>query len=361
MDKKECKFCDMEFITKRGYVWYPNGTWGKKGGLFLVFIGKEELLNIFKEIEKQLGHPIDKLISLAKRIVTVNVINEEFLGRFMRFLVRLRLINNKILKNTLNKKLTSSIGWGVCEEVRLNYKKKKAFFKFRNYPSVALIEGAIGGIVQYIFRLVSVKITSHEKNGILETKIEPRDKESELAKYISNPVPASKLEFLPGNISYNLCPNCKVPKEFSDRYEWDIPEGKIIHKNTKKDYLLFTRYAIEVIFNLLIKELGEEIRNIILSAEKRYIKENLIFPSNNNTGAYRAILDVKEFGLKGWGNFIIVKKENDNLVVHVDNPFSEIIIGGLILGCYEAMENREGNIKWEKEKENSVIFEVSPK
>lgn len=361
MNKEKCKFCEMEFITKRGYVWYPNGTWGKKGGLFLVFIGKEELLNIFKEIERQLGRPIDKLITLAKRIVTINVVDEEFLGRFMRFLVRLRLVNGNMLKNTLNKKLTSSIGWGVCDEAKLNYKEKKASFKFRNYPSIALIEGAIGGIVQYMFRLESVKITSQKKDGILETKIEPKDKESELAKYIQNPAPASKLEFLPGNINYNLCPNCKVPKEFSDRYKWDMSGGKIIHKNTKKDYLLFTRYAIEAIFNLLIKELGDDIKDIILNAEKKYIKENLIFSSNNNTEDYRETLNVKEFGLKGWGNFVAVKKENNNLVVHVDNPFNEIIIGGLILGCYEAIENKEGNIKWKKEKENSVIFKVLPK
>ena len=186
----------MEFITKRGYVWYPNGTWGKKGGLFLVFIGKEELLNIFSEIEKQLGRPIDKLITLAKRIVTINVVNEEFLGRFMKSLVYLRLTSGRILKNTLNKKLTSSIGWGVCDDVKINYKEKKASFRFRNYPSIALIEGAVGGIVQYMFRLKSVKITSRERNEFLETKVEPREEESELAKYISSPVPTAIMTFL---------------------------------------------------------------------------------------------------------------------------------------------------------------------
>lgn len=364
MEEKKCKFCEMKSLTKRGYKWRSNGTIGKEEGLLAMLIGEDELKNVFDSIEKKFNRPIDKLIILAKRIVTVNVENSEFLGRFMRLLTRLGLVSKNRAKDALNDNLIKAVGWGFCEKFEeFSYKEKKVVGTFKNYPTSSLIAGGVSGTIQFLFGLNSVDISQEENNGVLKMTITAKEKESELAKYIPQPTLSSKLNLLPGNISYDYCSRCDTPREVGDLYEWKLDKGKIIDKRTGKYYLLFTRYAIEVILGLIIRELGDEVRKIIFEAEKKYIKDN--FSNQRNlTGTvedYKVLLDQKEIGLKGWGNVVDIKKENKNLIVRVNNSFYEPIFSGMIGGYYEAIEGIEVDVKWEKNKEGFSIFRVYPK
>lgn len=348
MMEKDKKSEPKEFITKYGYKWYPDGTCGKKEGLLIIFLGKEEILNIFNHIEKKLNRSIDKLLRLAKRIVTVNVINQEFIGRLMKVLIRARFISNERLKNILNKKLISTIGWGVCEKSELNFKEKSAYFIIKNYPSLPLIEGAVGGLVQYVFNLKSVRFESREKNRKAFIHILPKKEEEELAKYILKPVLGFELGLLPGDIEYEFSEK-NIPKEFFDIFEWRIKEGLIYDKRTNKEQMLFTRYAIDATFNLLKRELGEDfISEAIFEGEKNYIKELL---KGTTQEIQNKLLTKKEFGIKGWGLLKEVKKGENSYTIQVNNPFNSEIIAGFLSGFFETKEGVELKTEW-KEQDN---------
>jgi len=356
MAKEKCKLCDKDFITKYGYVWYPNGTWGKKDGLLLAFMGKEEILNIFGSIEKTLQRPIDRLLSLAKRIVTVNVVDQEFLGHLMKFLIKIRLVSNKRLTKILNQKFIAPIGWGICKKAEIDHSKKSALFIVKNYPSIPLIEGALSGLLQYIFNLPGVEINSREEGDKLKINVLPRKRDIGLAEYIPKPVLASELWLLPGNIEYNLCPKCKIPLDFSERYEWFLDEGRIVDRKTKKDQLLFTRYALDAILGLLKRELGsEDISKIIFEAEKGYIKN--LYKNENEEKVLKALLSQKDFGLKGWGNLKELKEIEGGIEVKIENPFYVEILAGFVAGAYEAVKKEESKTEWQ-EKDNVLLIKI---
>ncbi len=357
MSQEGCKLCQREFITKYGYKWHSNGTWGKEEGLLLVLLGKEEILNILNNIEKTIGQPIGKLVSLAKRIVTLNVVDLEFLGHLMKFLIRMRLVSNERLKEALNQKFIAPIGWGVCEKVELDHKLKSALFVIKKYPSIPLIEGAVAGLVQYIFNLPGVNIKSKKENGEVEISISPLEKEIELAEYVLKPVPVSEVGLLPGNIKYEVCPKCKTPKGFSERYEWDLPNGRIIDKDTGKDQLLFTRYAVEAILGILKRELGNDIiSDIILKTEKEYIRKIL----QEKKKIDRKLINQIMFGIRGWGNLKKIEENGKNWNIVIENPFYSEILVGFIAGFYEAYFQTESQVNWE-EKNYSLKIEISPK
>lgn len=357
MKQDKCNLCDQGFITKYGYNWNSDGTWGKKEGLLVSFMGKEEILNIFENIEKELKKPIDKLLILSKRIVTLNVVNQEFLGRFMRFLIRARLFNDNKLKKALNKKFFAPIGWGICEKIHLDHRRKSAIFILKNYPLASLSEGAVSGIVQYIYNLAGVNIKREERGKLLKVLVSPSETEDELVKYVLKPVLASELGLLPGNIQYNFCPKCKIPIDFSERYNWILDEGRIVDIKTNKDQLLFTRYALDAIFGLLKRELGREfISKIIFKAEKKYIT-NLYKDKNED---FERLVSQKDFGMKGWGNLKEIKKTGDIIEVRIDNPFYKEILSGFVAGAYSATKNQEVRTKWQG-KNNILLIKIVSK
>ncbi len=354
MDKDK-KSTPKEFITKFGYKWYSDGTCGKKEGLLIVFMGEEEILNLFDYIEKKLGQSINKLLCLAKRIVTVNVINQEFVGRLMKFLIRVRLISDERLKNVLNEKLLVPIGWGFCEKAKINHKEKSGFFQIKNYPSKPLIEGAVSGLIQYVFNLSGVNIKSKEEKNKILIWVTPEEKEDELAKYILKPVRGVELGLLPGDIKYEFLEK-GTPAKLFEAFEWQLDKGLILDRRTKEHKMLFTRYALDATFHILKRELGSDfISETIFEAEKDYIK-NLL--KNIDKEARKELLTKEEFGLNGWGYLKKIKKEGNGYNIVVYNPFNHEIISGFISGFFEIKEGKEFKTRWYGGKNNILEIEL---
>ena len=120
--------------------------------------------------------------------------------------------------------------------------------------------------------------------------------------------------------------------------------------------------ALNTIFAAFERELGPEIPQMIMEIEKEYTKKN--FSSLNLNGTeedYRILFNPQDFGIKGWGNPVEVKKENTELRVRIDNPFNASLLAGKIGGYYEAIEKIEAKVQWMPNTEGYTIITVSPK
>ena len=352
-DTKRCKTCGTPIFLKKEYQWRSNGTFGPGQTHHNYFIKYEEFNNLFYSIEERFGVSIGKIVAEAEKESAARYVDEILSG------LKGKIIRNGFLMRMALNRVTKSariLGDGDIQITELIYKKRmKATFKNVFYPP--FMAGELAGAFQSMCRVpTNVKWEKIEEEIIATAWA--LEKEPELAKYVASSVKS----ILPGDIIYERCQGCGVPKQITDNFEWNLQAGIITNKKTGERWLISATISLGMIFGALERELGKEIPRIIMEIEKEYTKK--IFLSQGLKGTekdYRSLFDPKDFGIKGWGNPIEVTKKGKNLRVHIDNPFNEILLAGRIAGMYEVIEKTEAKVQWTPSTEGYTIVTVTVK
>ena len=360
-DTKRCKICGAPLLITREdkWGWRKNGTFVSAGERPNILISLDNLTAIFNELEEKLGKPIKKIISETKKQSTKRYVDGVISG-FKGLLVRNRFLGEKAFEKMI--RTGRAVGYGDIWIEKLEWGKiltmcvRGAYF----LPELA---GDVGGVTQSLWRK-PVRINLEEKNGIGKIMVESALAEEEVAKHLY----PSPVLVLPGNITYEICPGCKIPKMVSETFEWDWPKGYLIHRKTGKRWVLLGRHGFNSLLQTLERELGVGLSKLILDIEKKCVKSEMCakkeFVTADLKGTqedYQKLFNPQYFGLCGWGNPIEVEKREKVLGVKINNPFNDVILAGMIAGIYETIEGMDSEVQWAPNTQGYFTVTVSPK
>lgn len=160
--------------------------------------------------------------------------------------------------------------------------------------------------------------------------------------------------FKPGDISYERCPSCGLPAELA-RYRWDTEEGTIIDTENGWRMAIFGPSALEAVLADLESELGEEIPQAIVEAQRRYVKDRTREMNWRRGGTTFNRLAA----LRGMGNLTSFEADEKHLSLTIENSCLPHLMVGMAQALYEIALNLEKSAyEWEQSQDGDLHIEV---
>jgi hypothetical protein len=169
-----------------------------------------------------------------------------------------------------------------------------------------------------------------------------------------------------GSLRLDRCPVCKVPRDLW-YLQWREEEGEILDKRRGVRLTFLDGYTPNVVFRELERELGEAVPPLIINAQKKAVLRHIedlglaergrFSSEEGRTEFYREMLD----NLPLWGQGYAEEWSHSpgRLEVEVVNPYNDYLLAGQMAGIFEAVEEREARVEWEKPDPASIRFHIT--
>ncbi len=159
----------------------------------------------------------------------------------------------------------------------------------------------------------------------------------------------------PGNVILPRCRRCQVPLALSS-LEWDLEAGTIIDKASGRRMALFGPGGVNSVFRELEGELGPEMPQLIVEAEKQNTLERAL--------RAEALLGPEGFrevtALRGLGNLTAYDTEGWRLSVRIENPAFPLLATGLAWGLYEIALGGPASCEWGVREDGDLWMKLDP-
>lgn len=152
-----------------------------------------------------------------------------------------------------------------------------------------------------------------------------------------------RYEFKPGALSFERCDICGVPLGVA-HYKWELAEGIITDPDNGWRMALYPPAALEAVLLDLEAELGESIPDIIIQAQKAYVKsraagENWV----HGGGTFGQLV-----ALRGLGNLTRFEADLNHLSLKIENSCLQPLMVGMAQALFELALNKEKtNYEWD--------------
>jgi len=347
---RRCPQCGVPKRITREYEWLDNGTIVEKRNpaYRMMFIENENITGVFEKIEDILGLSIEHIITASQRISAYDYADQmvpSFVKRHLKFSIK-----------PIAKRLTLMgrlMGFGDVELLSLRYKGDEGDYVKIGGENVFFLP-AYNGIINGSMEAVSgheSSITYKETTpGYYEITARVSATPKELEERFQWPQYANKR----GDLGLERCPSCGGLKALSD-YEWRIGGGTIVNKANGRRMILLGPGESEAVFDELEKELGEEIPQVVIEAQRRFVKSGF-YP-------LEMMQDEEDFreqlALRGLGNLKEVDWGKEKLLLRWENPCMHLLLIGLAQGLFELVSGQEGKVQWKVADDGDLTVEIS--
>jgi hypothetical protein len=352
-EKALCKVCGVPKRVIKEHEWLPNGTIVQRENREhrMVFIETENVEATFKGVEDIISRSIERIIIEAKRRATFDFVDHMLPG-IVKAILRVVGVTPAVRNIS---KLGSVMGFGNISLVKVHRVHEEGDYVIMNIKepySLPLFCGDVAGTFNAIDRR-QVGVTykelgpeEYEINGFISTHPLALQDRLQTAAYASKE----------GSISYESCPACGGPLDLKD-YQWHMDRGIIESREYKRRMALIGPAALDAIIGELEKELGETIPQVIIEAQRRFIRSGF----NSLEEIAGEELFRKQLAIRGLGNLKEVKWGSDSLSFRLENQCLHLVIVGLVQGFFELAFGREGTVEWELEDDGDLVVEVGLK
>jgi len=347
---KVCRTCGVPKRLTKEIRWLDNGTIveAKKPSHRMIFIENDNILQIFNHVEELVGLSLEKLVIESQRKATCDYVSSS-IPRIAIKIIRLTsympvVRNLAMLARTLGlgdvSILDVHIKGGEGDYVKLGI--RNAFF----LPAFC---GMVSGGMEVV--------TGHECSVSYEEK---PPGEHEITAFVSTH-PRELAERLSwhqysnkkGDAALEKCPDCGGPKLLGT-YSFDLDAGTITRKASGRRMIVDGPAEFEAILDELEKELGEDIPDVLIEAQRRFVQSGFYDASEvQEIGSFRDHL-----ALRGLGNLKEISFDDGRLRMRLENPCLHLLLVGLAQGLFELVFSREGQVEWELAGDGDLSVEV---
>lgn len=353
LSRKLCRECDASRRIVREHSWLDDGTivQRKNPEHRMIFIENENIAGIFRNVEEIIGMPIERIVVEAKRRATFDFV-DHILPEVVKAVVR--IIGMKpVIRNITA--LGKVMGYGNIELAKLRRVRDEGDYvtiHTKGIYSLPLFCGDLAGSFNAIDRrevAVSYRELGSDEHEITgHISVHPLELMDRL-----RPVPYTHKQ---GDIQLERCGTCGGPKELAE-YRWDLTSGMILHRESGRRMVILGPATIDTIIDELEKELGEKIPEVVIEAQRRFVRSEFYWLSEART-----IEDFRRsLALRGLGNLRKMDWGEKRLHFHIENPCLYLPMVGLILGVYELALGVDARADWEIREDGDLVVEVTPK
>ncbi len=351
--RKLCSECGASRRIVREHRWLNDGTivQSKNPDHRMIFIENDNIAGIFSNVEEIIGVSIERIIVEAKRRATFDFV-DHILPEIVKAVVR-RVGVKPVVRNITA--LGKVMGYGNIELSKLRRVRDEGdYVTIHTWGiySVPLFCGDLAGSFNAIDRReVAVNYRElgegeHEITGHIS--VHPLELVDRL-----KPVPYTHKE---GDLQLERCGTCGGPKALAE-YRWDFESGMIMHRESGRRMVILGPATIDTIVDELEKELGETIPEVVIEAQRRFVRSEFY-----SLDEARTVEDFRRaLSLRGLGNLREMDWGEKRLRFHIENPCLYLPMVGLILGIFELASGSDAQADWKIREDGDLVVEVTPK
>ena len=327
-----CRKCGVPLVVGKDLVWKDNGiiVQRRDPDHRIIFMESENLDGLFQYIEKSIGSPIEHIIIESVRREARRYVENSIPALLTK--LGHRLSATLIIDKTVD--IGHGFGMGQIEIVEKHFSTKG-----NDYMTVEIIQPR--SITQFCGELLGAfeaatgrdGLVEYEKTGDNAYRIMVRSGEHprELEEYLH----VGKYSSRQGDMRFDRCSACNTPLDIS-YCDWDMKRGLIFNRGNQRRMSLYGPGPIEAVFKDLERELGEDIPNLAIEAQRRYVKNAMREEGGKRVSEYRYM-----YALRGLGYLSSVETSDGFVTATIFNPCVLPILIGTVQGLYELSAERD--------------------
>lgn len=354
MGVERCGLCGLPIYVRLAAVWNDDGT---ITGRFVhstrvVQAYADELDYIFDGISERIGLDISKIVVEGERKAGLEF-TKTLMGKvygLAGMVARNRLFSRLVFEFVI--RASKNAGFGDCKVVGQKHNKLLKIDVKEAFNPPVLAGNMLGSFEAFAKRPGTVRWEG-DRDRILIT-IEADGDEGRVEEERLKPVLPV---VIPGDYKVERCRRCHMPVELTRRYSFDLDRGIATEVCTGRRIVTVMIDSLNAVFKELEGELGGEITRMIVELESDYVKEHAMMPAavDEDKAMHELLSDLR---IKGMGNPTEISMTGDELLVRIENPFSEQLLAGRVLGFYRALMGDPADVKLTPDEEGFMFVKA---
>lgn len=364
---KRCASCGVPELIGKAHRWESNGVISLvlSPQNRMIFFESETIDKVFRGIEELIGVPIEHIIIESRSRETKRYVERihpsetKLMGRNItdlsdeerrRLLVKIR----ETFQNIIDIGQVYGYGFRSLGEV---------WESGDHHPwRVTTIKEPYSVFFSAADSLGSAEVTE----GIeMWVKYEETEKDTYRIEVFPAPHPLGlkerlkrkRYQFKPGDIAYENCPECGVPREIS-RFIWVPERGIILNPDNDRRMAFFGPLGVDSILDDLEAELGESIPATVVEAMRKYIREAWTVEEWMKD----AVTFRKMIALHGLGNLTSFQRDRRHLTLVIENSTLHLPMVGAVQALVEMAYRAESStVEWELAEDGDLTVTVKVK
>ncbi len=345
-----CIECGIpEYIAKE-HFWLDNGdiVQSREGWARMVFIESENIDPLLHGIEEMIGASIEHLVITAQRRA-VHMYLSKFIPDAVKELVRMKRIEQGPLAEATGE-MARMMGFGKYKHVDSRYEMDEGDYYTASLQEPFSLPLAVASLA------ANIEALTGRDQGVEYRKVAPdtyyvTSYPAEHPKELKERMWLQRYYHHAGDLEFEKCETCGAPKSLA-QYVWHLKRGVIQNRNSKRRMVLIGWQNLDPILTELESELGESIPDIIVEAQRRFVRQG--FYSFAPEAEFR-----QDLALRGLGNLKEFKPRKGGLEMTINNTVLPAIIVGLVQGSYEKFRGVESNVEWQCSDEGRLELKVT--
>jgi hypothetical protein len=341
-----CKACRTPREISKQILWENNGAivWRRIPGQRTLFYEVDGINALFDNLGKLMGQSMNRIICESKRKNCLEYLESYLSG--IRGLLARSIGRRQVYQAVAD--LGAVFGYGHFEigDIKAGeYAKTYA----EDVYSIPLITGDLLGTFNAVEHLPA-KVTVEEERGGFNITISRGD---EPEWELSSRLEPAHVPLKPGSIKYDRCKSCGAPIELA-KMNFDLKKGTITDKTTGRRLAVVGIDQVDAALKEIEDELGKDISSAIIQAKRDYAKSAL---TQDELAEGHSCIQ-RFFALRGLGNLVGYELEDDRLEATVDNARPPLIVVGLLLGMFELLTGRKGDVDYSLKDDGTLLASV---
>lgn len=351
---KLCRTCGVPLRVGKDHVWCPDGTVVQRRDPDhrMILFDSEGIDALFTNIEQLIGLPIEKIVIESKARATAAYISHllrGFRGTAARVVGLERIVQRVVNQGRV-------MGYGDITVLGVDWKNMLMRVRIGNPYSLKLFCGDMRGATEAIRNAEAIVSYEETSPGVylVETRHEPH------APELKDRLMPSALPRKPGDIRYDLCPQCGVPLEAA-QFKWDTVAGTIVHEPTGLRYALVGPAGLQAVFDELERELGEDIPAAVIEAQRLHSSKRMSKRwASLGTGELKTWLR-EWLATQGMGNLVSMESlEGGGFAARIENPAVPLVLLGTSAALFEFLSGSTAALDWSLAEDGDLSLSVSP-
>lgn len=355
MDVSICPECRVPEPFSQGQVWLNNGDIVQRinSEARVGFIECENLDPLFANIGDIIGTSIESMIV---NITTRGV--ERYMGKLVPAEVKEMVQAKQMYPGVFTDPVMTYchiVGYGKYEFVRSRYERDEedfSVFRILEPFSVPEAAGSLAGAISAVVggeHAVSYEETSP---GLYEFTTSWTEYPEVLVERLQ-PTPYRHQD---GDIELKRCATCGAPAALAG-FRWYLDRGLIVNKHTGRRMAILGPELMDAVFMALEAELGETIPNVVVEAQRRFVKTGFYsIDEVSDEGDFRT-----QLALRGMGNLQEISMDSRGMHLRVDSAAVHLLTVGMVQGLFEMAFDMPSDVEWELSDGGDLEVEVRPR
>jgi len=355
MDVVICPECKLPEPFNQGQEWLNNGDIVQRVNpeARAGFIECENLDPLFKNIGDIIGMSIESMVvNITARGIETYM--SKLVPPELKKMVEAKQMDPNVFTDPIMT-YCHILGYGKYESVDSRYERDEDdYSKFHILEPFSVPEAA-GSLVGAVSAVVGGEhaVTYEEISpGLYEFTTTWTEYPEVLVERLK-PTPYSHRD---GDIELERCATCGAPVALSE-FKWFLDRGLIVSRHTGRRMALLGTELLDVVFKTLETELGETIPNVVVEAQRRFVKSGFYsIDEISDEGDFRT-----QLALRGMGNLREIGMGSRGMHLHIDSAAGYLLTVGMVQGLFEMALDVDSRVEWELSDAGDLEVEIKPR